>query len=286
MTFNLRHLIAALALHGLLLFLLVGGLQCSKKPVRPPVIQAVLVDPKQVPAQKRADEQKRLDEQKRAEQRRQAEAEKKRLAEEKKRLAEAEKKQQDEARRKIEQEQKKREADAEKKRLADEAQRKKAEDLKRQKELAEQKKAEEQARRQQEQEEQRERQEQAQRELQEKARMEEQLRREAIALEAEREAAARAASERDRKLAEWADVLSRHIQRSWIRPSAAPAQFQCTVQVKLLPDGTVTSARIDQTCGSSALDKSVEDAAYRSSPMPKPSDPSVFDRDLIIHFNP
>jgi len=282
MTFNLRHLIAALVLHGLLAFLLVGGLQCSKKPVRPPVIQAVLVDPKETPAQKRADEQKRLEQQ-----RRQAEAEKRRLAEaEKKRLAEAEKKQQDEARRKIEQEQKRREAEAEKKRLADEAQRKKADDLKRQKELAEQKKAEEQARRKQEQEEQKERQEQAQRELQEKARMEEQLRREAVALEAEREAAARAASDRDRKLAEWADVLSRHIQRYWIRPSAAPAQFQCTVQVKLLPDGTVTSARIDQTCGSSALDKSVEDAAYRSSPMPKPSDPNVFDRDLIIHFSP
>lgn len=276
MTFNLRHLIAALALHALLAFLLVGGLQCSKKPVRPPVIQAVLVDPKETPAQKRADEQ----------QRRQAEAEKKRLAEEKRRLAEAEKKRQDEARRKTEQEQKRRDAEAEKKRLADEAQRKKAEDLKRQKELAEQKKAEEQARRQQEQEEQRERQEQAQRELQEKARMEEQLRREAIALEAEREAAARAASERERKLAEWADVLQRHVQRYWIRPSAAPAQFQCTVQVRLLPDGTVTSARIDQTCGSSALDKSVEDAAYRSSPMPKPSDPNVFDRDLIIHFSP
>ena len=281
MTFNLRHLIAALVLHALLLFLLVGGLQCSKKPVRPPVIRAVLVDPKEMPAQKRADEQKR------AEQRRQAEAEKKRLAEaEKKRLAEAEKKQQDEARRKIEQEHQRRQAEAEKKRLADEAQRKKAEDLRRQKELAEQKKAEEQARRKQEQEEQRERQEQAQREIQEKARMEEQIRREAIEREAAREADARAASERERKVAEWVDVLTRHIQRHWIRPAAAPADFKCYVRVQMLPDGTVTSARIDRTCGNSALDKSVEDAAYRSSPLPRPADPSVFDRDLNIEFIP
>lgn len=281
MTFNLRHLIAALALHALLLVVLVGGLQCAKKPVRPPIIQAVLVDPKEMPAQKRADEQKR------AEERRRLEAEKKRLTEaEKKRLDETRKKQQDEARRRLEQEQQRREAEVQQKQLADEQKRKKAEELKREKELAEQKKAEEQARRLQEQEEQRERQEQAQRELQEKALMEEQLRREAIEREATREAAARAASERERQLAEWVDVLSRHIQRHWIRPAAAPAAFACTVHVRLLPDGTVTSARIDRSCGSGALDKSVEDAAYRASPMPRPADPSVFDRDLIIQFIP
>jgi len=275
MTFNLRHLLAALLLHALLIFLLVGGLQCSRKPVRPPVIQAVLLDPdrKETAAQKRADEQKR------AEQRRQAELERKRLAE-------AEKKRQEEARRKVEQEQQRRQAEAEKKRLADEAQRKKAEEARRQKELAAQKKAEEEARRKQEQEEQREQQEQAQREIQEKARMEEALRQEELRRQADREAAVRAASERDRKLAEWADVLARHVQRHWIRPSAAAAGFECTVRVQMLPDGTVTSARIDRSCGSSALDKSVEDAVYRSSPLPRPADPAVFDRDLIITFIP
>lgn len=275
MTFSLRHLAAALLLHVALFGLLVSGVQCARKPVRPPVIQAVLLDPDR----KETAQQKRADEQRRAEQRRKAEAEKKRL--------------EAEARRKVEQEQKQREADAQKKKLAEEAQRKKAEEVQRkaaeaqrQKELAEQKKAEEQARRKQEQEEKREQQEQAQRELQEKARMEEELRKEEIRRDLEREQGARAASERERKTAEWAAVLERHVQRHWIRPGSASADFQCTVRVQLLPDGTVTTARIDRSCGNAQLDKSVEDAVYRASPVPRPADPSVFDRDLIINFIP
>jgi len=63
-----------------------------------------------------------------------------------------------------------------------------------------------------------------------------------------------------------------------IRASSFPARWKRAA--------TFYAFAPDQTCGSSALDKSVEDAAYRSSPMPKPSDPSVFDRDLIIHFSP
>ena len=260
MTFSLRHLAAALLLHVALFGLLVSGVQCARKPVRPPVIQAVLLDPDR----KQTAQQKRAAEQRRAEQRRRAEAEKKRL-----------------------------QAEARKKKLAEEAQRKKTEEIQRKaaeaqrrKELAEQKKAEEQARRKQEQEQKREQQERTQRELQEKARMEDQLRQEDIRRDLEREQGARAASERERKLAEWAAVLSRHVQKHWIRPASTTGKFQCIVSVEQLPDGTVRAAHIDKTCGSSALDKSVEDAVYRASPLPRPADPSVFERDLTFIFEP
>jgi colicin import membrane protein len=268
MTFRLRHLLAALVLHGLLIALLVGGVQCTRPPTRPPVIQAVLLDPdrKEAAQQKRADEQQR---------RQQAETERKR--------------QEQEARRKVEQEQQRREAAAEaqkKKQLAEAAERKKAEDQRRQKELAEQKKAEDLARRKKEQEDKREAQEAAQREIQEKARMEETLRREAIEREAAREQAARAATELEAAQSAWASLLSAHVQKYWIRPASAPPEFECLVRVQLLPDGTVTSANITQTCGNSALDKSVEDAVLRSSPMPRPANPRAFDRTLEIRFIP
>lgn len=275
MIFRLSHLLAALLLHVLLFGLLAGGLQCSKTPVRPPVIQAVLLDPDR----KQTAQQKRADERQRAEQRRQAEAEKKR--------------QDADARRKAEQERQRREAEVRKQQLADEArrkkaedQRKKAEDLQRQKELAEQKKAEEQARRKQQEQEKREQQEQAQREIQDKARMEQAMREETLRREAEREAAARAATEREARLSEWALLLSRHVQKYWIRPVSATDDFSCKVDVELLPDGSVVNARVTTSCGSAALDRSVQDAVYRASPLPRPADPSTFDRNLSIIFVP
>lgn len=262
-----RHIVAALVLHAVLISLLVFGVQCSSKPVRPPVIQAVLLDKSR---------------QQVAEQQRQ---ERERKAEERRRLEAAAKQREAEALR-----QKQAEADRQK-RLAE--QKRKDDEARRQKELAaqkkaeqEKKKAEEAARRKQEQDEQREKQEQAARDLQEKARMEEQMRQEAVARDVAREQAAREASEREKRQAEWVDVLARHIQKYWIRPASAGSDFQCTVNVKLLPDGSVTYAKIDKSCGSPQLDRSVEDAVYRASPLPKPADPSVFDRDLVINFEP
>lgn len=286
MTFRFRHLLAALVLHALLIGLLGGGLQCTRKPVRPPVIQAVLLDPdrKQTAQQKRADEQRRKQaelERKRqeADARRKVEQEQQRReADEKKQLAEAEKKRLAEEKKKV--------AEAEKKRVAEETQRKKAEDQQRQKELAEQKKAEDLARRKQAELEKREQQDQARREIQEKARMEQELQREAAELEAARAQDAQAATERERETAEWAAALERHVQRHWLRPAAVNEDFECTVRVQQLPDGNVTSAQIQKTCGNAPLDRSVEDAVYRASPLPRPSNPAVFDRDLIIHFVP
>jgi len=71
-----------------------------------------------------------------------------------------------------------------------------------------------------------------------------------------------------------------------VRPPSAVGDFECRVRMQLLPDGTVTNARIEKSCGSPQLDRSVEDAVYRASPLPKPADPSVFDRDLTIRFVP
>ena len=273
MTFRLPHLIAAVALHVVLLGLIVGGVQCSPKVHKPPVISAVLLDPsrQQVAADKRRAEQRRLEERRRAEQeRKRREDEARRAEQQRKAQAEAAtKKKEDEARKaKLAADQKKA---AEQKKAADQ---KRAADQK----AADQKKAEEAARR--------EREAQAREEAAERARIAEALEAEETERAADREAAARAASEREARLAEWADVLVRHVTRNWVRPPSASADFECVVRMQLLPDGTVTNAKIEKSCGNAQLDKSVEDAVYRASPMPKPSDPSVFDRDLTIRFVP
>lgn len=280
MTFRLPHLVAAVALHVLVLGLLFGGVQCSAKPHQPAVISAVLLDPSrsQQLEQKRA-EQKRLEQRRAAEQekkRREDEARRQRLAEEQKK-AEAQKRMQAEADAK-----KKKDAEAQRQKLAAEkkaAEQKRAADLK----AAQEKKAAEAARLKQEQ---AEKAATAKREAEERARVEQAMREEALRREADLEQRARAASEREARQAEWGARLINHIQRFYQIPPGAPPDFSCPVSMQLLPDGTVTNAKIVKSCGSAVLDRAVEDAVYRSSPLPKPADPAVFDRDLTVIFTP
>lgn len=277
MTFRLPHLVAAVALHVLVLGLLLGGVQCSAKPHQPPVITAVLLDPsRSEQLERKRAEQKRLEQRQKAEQerkQREDEAKRQRLADEQKK-AEAQKRAQAEAEAK-----KKKDAEAQRqKQLAD----KKAAEAR----AAEQKKAEDAARRKQEQAEKAEQAAAVKREAEERARIQQAMQEEALRREADLEQRARAESEREQRQSEWAAALTAHVQRNYKTPPGAPDDFACQVRMQLLPDGTVTNAKIVKSCGSAPLDRAVEDAVYRSSPLPKPADPSVFDRDLTINFTP
>jgi colicin import membrane protein len=255
MTFRLPHLFAALVLHAAILLLLAGGVQCSVKPIRAPVITGVLLDPsRQEVAQRKREEQRRV------------EADRKRQEEEARRAAEQQKKVEARKRALAEADaRKKKDAEALRlKQLAD----KKAADQK----AAERKKAEAAART---------KQEQLERERVERAMQEEATRR-----EADQAAQAQADAERLDKIAEWAHALVRHVQANYRKPPGAPDEFACQVRMQLLPDGTVTNTRILKSCGSVLLDQAVADAVQRSSPLPRPADPSVFDRDLTINFTP
>jgi len=255
MTFRLRHLLAALALHAVLLGLLAGGVQCSVKPLKPPIITGVLLDPS------REDNARRQ-----REERRRVEAERKRREAEARSRAAAE-------------DRKKKEAEAKKKKEAETA-------ALRQKQAAEKKAAEEAARRKREQAEKAEREAAARRQAEERARVEQAMQDEAARRQAERAAQAQAEGERLDRVAEWAHALVRHVQNNYRKPPGAPDAFACQVRLQLLPDGTVTNFRILKNCGDALLDRAVEDAVFRSSPMPRPADPSVFESDLTINFTP
>ncbi len=233
MTFRLPHLLAALALHVALLGLVVSGLQCTRAPVRPAVISAVLLDPSRQEVAKRdrreADQERRLKAEVDARKKKDAEALRQRQAAEKKAAT---------------------------------------------RRAAEKKKAEEAARRKREQ------------DAAEAARVEQALREEAVQREAEREALARAASARDAMLADWAVDLVRHVKQYYKTPPGTPENASCKVNLQLLPDGTVKNVKTVTSCGSAVIDRALENAVYRSSPVPLPADPSVFDPDLTINFTP
>ncbi len=59
-----------------------------------------------------------------------------------------------------------------------------------------------------------------------------------------------------------------------------------TFKVTQLPSGDVLEVRLQKSSGNPAFDEAVERAIRRSSPLPKPPDPELFQRDLILHFQP
>ena len=58
------------------------------------------------------------------------------------------------------------------------------------------------------------------------------------------------------------------------------------VRVSQIPGGEVVKAEIQTSSGNIAFDRSVEEAVLRSSPLPVPKDPALFDRTIMITFEP
>jgi colicin import membrane protein len=113
-----------------------------------------------------------------------------------------------------------------------------------------------------------------------KARREAELRAQLAA--EERVNAARGSAEQ----AAWLALIRDRVDRAWIRPPSARAGVNCEVHVTQVPGGVVTGVEIGSCNGDQAVRESIEAAVYRASPLPTPSNPDVFDRDLKFNFHP
>jgi len=242
-------------MHLMLLALLVFSLDWTPKITRPPgvkvPIEAELVDQRQLQA---------IEEKKLAEQRRQEEAEQKRKAEaEAKVKAEAEKKRKAEAEAKAKVEaEKKRKAEAEAKAKAEAEKKRKAEAEAKAKAEAEKKRK-------------------AEAEAKAKAEAEAEMRRQ-IAAEQE-EARARSA------LSEYIPYIQDKVQRNWLKPAGSAAGLSCLIKVRLIPGGDVVSATVVRSSGDPLFDRSVETAVLKASPLPLPTDATLFNHFREINFN-
>lgn len=81
-------------------------------------------------------------------------------------------------------------------------------------------------------------------------------------------------------------AINQKITRNWIKPASAGPGLECTVSVRQLPGGEVTSVNVRSCNGDAAVVRSVEAAVRKASPLPEPSDPSIFERNLTIIFKP
>jgi len=82
-----------------------------------------------------------------------------------------------------------------------------------------------------------------------------------------------------------ADIQSK-VTRHWIRPASAKQGLSCKVVVNQIPGGEVINVRTTKCIGGDVFRRSVEAAVYKASPLPRPSDPGLFDREIVFNFKP
>lgn len=79
--------------------------------------------------------------------------------------------------------------------------------------------------------------------------------------------------------------IRQKIERNWSAPASAGAELECSVRVRQVPGGEVVGVTILNCNGDDAVRRSVEAAIYRSSPLPEPSDPNLFDRNILLNLS-
>ncbi|HVY22272.1 MAG TPA: cell envelope integrity protein TolA [Steroidobacteraceae bacterium] len=85
---------------------------------------------------------------------------------------------------------------------------------------------------------------------------------------------------------QYAALIRQRVERNWIKPPSAQSGIKCEVQVTQAMGGMVLSVSFGKCNGDAAVRQSIENAVMRSSPLPPPSDPRLFDRHLSFIFNP
>jgi len=266
------YLIGAVLLHAV--FAAVFGLTMINiwsKPLQPTLaIQAVVVDRSVIDRAARKQQRDRAQERERqqAEQRQQQEKREAEQRAERERQQELKQREDEQQRRQAEEQQARERQETERKAAAEadrqrkaEAERKRVADIERkQKEEAERRKAADDARLQQ------------QREADLKNQIEEEE--------------GRAQAENAGLLNQYIAMIEQRVVRNWNRPPSARTGLECRVRVAQTPSGTVLSVQIDQCNGDAAVKQSIEAAVMRSSPLPPPPDPRLFERNLVLVFKP
>lgn len=99
------------------------------------------------------------------------------------------------------------------------------------------------------------------------------------------EAEQRAASNK-RGLADYASKIRGKIRGNIMLPPGIQGNPEAIFVVNQLPGGEVLDVTLKRSSGNPALDSAIERAIRKSSPLPKPDDPSLFKRELEIKYRP
>ncbi|HET7176661.1 MAG TPA: cell envelope integrity protein TolA [Gammaproteobacteria bacterium] len=93
---------------------------------------------------------------------------------------------------------------------------------------------------------------------------------------------------RDARLAsmlqKWEALIQLKIHNNWVAPPSTPNNLSCIVVVTQVRGGDVTNAQVPTCNGDDAVVQSITTAVYKSSPLPPPPDPSLFDQGRTLRL--
>ena len=98
--------------------------------------------------------------------------------------------------------------------------------------------------------------------------------------------AAHAASARNKAVADYLSKIRGKIRGNTVLPQAIQGNPEAIFEVTQLPSGEVISVRMKKSSNNANLDAAIERAILKSSPLPKPDQPELFQRVLEIKYKP
>lgn len=99
-------------------------------------------------------------------------------------------------------------------------------------------------------------------------------------------AAAQADAARSKALAGYSERIRAKIRGNIVLPPDIKGNPSALFKVVQLPSGEVMAVQLTRSSGHAGYDAAVERAILKSSPLPKPDDPSLFARELSLTFCP
>ena len=103
----------------------------------------------------------------------------------------------------------------------------------------------------------------------------------AAAAEAEQRAAAG-----KRGMLDYAAKIRGKVRGNIVLPPGIQGNPEAIFEVNQLPSGEVLDVKLKRSSGNPGLDSAIERALLKSSPLPKPDDPALFQRTLEIKYKP
>jgi colicin import membrane protein len=130
------------------------------------------------------------------------------------------------------------------------------------------------------------------------ARARQQKETEAMRAQAERETESRATADRDAQAraqqatqrakaeADWIRSIQSKVRGNVIVPSDMTGNPEAIFEVVQLPTGEIIDVQLRKSSGVRAYDDAVQRAIIKSSPLPRPERPDLFQRSLMLKFRP
>ena len=89
--------------------------------------------------------------------------------------------------------------------------------------------------------------------------------------------------------ADFTEQIRSAVQSMWRYPSVVRSDQEVTLAITLVPTGEVVNVQLLKSSGNPPLDRSVEQAVYKASPLPVPKDMQIFEksfRKFTMKFRP